>query len=72
MANFCKKYDEVTTPDSEVRCVGYEPTATCGECCFASKKLRTFDANHIWCKFFMTEKDAGDAACEAWEPVVEL
>lgn len=33
-ANYCKTYDEVTSPDSEVRCIGYDPRETCGGCCY--------------------------------------
>ena len=62
-ANYCHTYDEITHPDSEVSCVGYEPTATCGECCYYANG---------WCEFYNASVNADGSACEAWEPVVEL
>lgn len=62
-ANYCKTHDEVTSPDSEVRCIGFDPRETCGGCCY-------YDGGH--CEFYGCEKEKGTAACEVWEPKIEL
>ena len=62
-ANYCNTYDEVTSPDSEVRCIGFDPSETCGGCCY-------YDGRH--CEFHGVDIMQVHAACEAWEPKIEL
>lgn len=79
LANYCKKYDEVTKPDSEVRCVGFEATvqndcyynATCGECCFFTQCNDDMSVDG-WCDFHNATVKPDGCNCEAWEPRVEL
>lgn len=62
-ANYCNTYDEVTKEDSEVRCIGFDPSETCGGCCY-------YDQPH--CEFYGCDKDADTAACNVWEPKIEM
>lgn len=61
--NYCKTYDEVTRPDNEVLCIGFDPRETCGGCCY-------YDSGH--CEFYGSDRKPSTAACEAWEPKIEL
>jgi hypothetical protein len=70
-ANFCNTYDEVTKEDSEVRCIGFDPTATCGECCYASEN-EELGSECVWCEFHDVKMNKNSVACDAWEPKIEL
>lgn len=65
MAKYCKKYDEVTEENAEVRCVGFEGIdEMCGNCHFIDDKE--------WCEFYNFKVNKSGVACYAWQPKIKI